>query len=194
MSCSEFLQRFMWTATVTAVIWTELERLRERKRVSELLSCLSSAASFLHSRASVRGTARSAASGNPAKLRFSSPYWEKKERRKEKQNFGLPPSFHNAPSPPVMKTKAAGWTRARCNNRSEKMALWPGNGSVAEEPAGCAAERGNLSVEVGDHNMSCTNRSILSRAARARGKNSTQLLLCTSRCLTWIIQAEVLNW
>lgn len=51
------------------------------------------------------------------------------------------------------------------------MALQGVNMSVVEESAGCT-ERGNLSVEVRDYNISCTNVSDLQRPAfRVKGKN-----------------------
>ncbi|XP_026219399.1 7tmA_CCK-BR domain-containing protein [Anabas testudineus] len=57
------------------------------------------------------------------------------------------------------------------------MALRAANGSSAEVTAGCV-ERGNLSLEVTDYNISCTNRSVLTRpASRASEMDSLRILL-----------------
>lgn len=54
----------------------------------------------------------------------------------------------------------------------QRMALQTVNVSLVEVPEGCA-ERGNLSVEVTDYNISCTNGSVLQRPpVRVKGKTT----------------------
>lgn len=52
-----------------------------------------------------------------------------------------------------------------------------GNASALEMSAGCALQRGNLSVDFGDYNASCANGTVPSKpVARGRGKKT----FCTS--------------
>lgn len=70
------------------------------------------------------------------------------------------------------------------------MALQALNVSVVEVSAGCVGQ-GNLSVEVSDYNISCTNSSVLSRpSSKVRGRIS---FLLSARCLWRVTKADVSN-
>lgn len=60
------------------------------------------------------------------------------------------------------------------------MALQALNVSVVEVSVGCVGQ-GNLSVEVSDYNISCTNSSVLSRpSSKVRGRISLFFLRAAS--------------
>lgn len=62
-----------------------------------------------------------------------------------------------------------------------------GNASALEMSAGCALQRGNLSVDFGDYNASCANGTVPSKpVARGKGKKTS----CTS---SFIMKTRVSN-
>lgn len=75
------------------------------------------------------------------------------------------------------------------------MDVQAGNASALEVSAGCA-ERGNLSAEFGDYNLSCSSNSssILPKPAlRGRGKTSFPPPFCSPPSNSCSPELEVLN-
>ncbi|CAI5677350.1 unnamed protein product [Oreochromis niloticus] len=139
-----------------------------------------------------RGFPHGSPSVNPVTLRLVSMYStvleilkREEEEGKEKQTeLWAASKFPKRPFSICYGGKGGGLigsvTPRRCETRSEeRMALRPGNGTVAEW--------GNLSVRVSDYKVSNTKRSVFSRPTRARGQRSEHTVF-----YIWIIQAEVL--
>lgn len=76
------------------------------------------------------------------------------------------------------------------------MDVQAGNASALEMSAGCALQRGNLSADFGDYNVSCANGTVPSKpVARGKGRRTS----CTSSFImkshvfltTWRVHLDV---